>query len=221
MPSLKKLLVIFIGPPGSGKGTQASMLAEKLGLTHIGSSEIIREKLPTLSGEEKELVEKPFNDGGLIPSDVITKWVIEKLEKVKSLKGKGIVLDGSPRMLPEAESLNQYLKRDSFWQEYILFLDIKADESIWRREHRRVCANCRYALPYTPENAKLTVCPKCGGQLMKRADETALEKRWQVYEEQTLPVINYFREQGLLKEINGSQSIEKVHEDVVRALNID
>jgi len=215
----KKLLVIFIGPPGSGKGTQASMLAEKLDLIHIGSSEIIREKLPTLSGDDRERVERPFNAGGLIPSDVIAEWVIEKLEKVKSLNGKGIVLDGSPRTLPEAEALRQYLKQASFWQVQILFLDIKADESIWRREHRRVCANCRYALPYTPENAKLIVCPKCGGQLVKRADEMALEKRWQVYEEQTLPVINYFREQGLLKEINGSQSIEKVHQDVVRALN--
>jgi len=216
----KKLLVIFIGPPGSGKGTQAEMLAEKLGLMHIGSSDIIREKLETLPSAERARVEGPFNSGGLIPSDVISKWVIEKLEKVKSIDGKGLVLDGSPRTLPEAQDLDQYLSQ-SPWEVSILFLAINSHESTFRREHRRVCQNCRHSLVYNDDNAKLTECPKCGGTLGVRTDEKALAKRWQTYEELTLPVIDYFRQKGVLKEINGSQSVEAVHRDVLKALNFN
>lgn len=218
----KNLLIILMGPPGSGKGTQAEILSKALGLFRLGSSEIIKEKLPSLPTTKRREVEKAFNSGALIPVEIMSQWIVEKLKKLTSLGIQGIVFDGSPRTLQEAEAIDKYLARNKTLDVRVIFINIPPEESLQRRLHRRVCDNCRHALPFTPETVKMKTCPQCGGPLFTRKDdrnEEALVKRWHVFQALTMPVIQHYRAKKIIKEVNGLGTIEEVHQRIMEALN--
>lgn len=220
---IKYQIIIILGPPGSGKGTQAKLLVKKFGLEYFGSGNALRERRKVDDFTGKKLIEV-MKMGEWVPDFVISKLWMDKLEEFKQKrKFNGLVSDGSPRKILEAklfdEALNWYE-----WQENpkALFINISRKESFNRLTKRRQCEKCGRLIPWIREFKKLKRCDKCGGDLIARKDDKpeAIKKRSEEFKEKTIPVINYYKKQGRLIEINGERSIEKVFKDILKALKI-
>jgi len=220
-PSKKPLVIIILGPAGSGKGTQAKLVAKKFGLEYFGSGDALRVRQKVGDFTAKKLI-KVMGRGELVPSFVISKLWIDKLEKFKQkAKFNGLVCDGSPRKILEAklfdEALNWY-----DWQEKakVIFINISRKESFHRLTKRRQCKKCGRIIPWLGEFKKLKKCDNCGGELIIRADDKpeAIRKRLEEFKNEVIPVIKHYREQGKLIEINGEQSIEDVFEEILSKL---
>lgn len=215
-----KFAVILLGPPGAGKGTQAERLAKKFSLHTIATSAILREKVKNaLDDPEVQEAKKVMDRGELVDSKLVTRWLIEEIAHLAD-KGASIIFDGSPRTLHEAEQEYYALKREYDDHIYVFFINIPEEETISRNVNRRTCEQCRRSLIYSEETARLTACPYCGGKLIHRADDNpdVIRARMEQYNNYTLPVINYFKEKGILTEVNGHQPPDKVFEDIVSAI---
>ncbi len=205
--------IIFLGPQASGKGTQASALAQKLQIPHISSGDIFRSfaKQPDTLGKK---IKKLLQEGKFIP-DEITNQVIQK-RLAQADAQKGFILDGYPRRLAQAKFLASLTSID-----LVFYLKISDQEVIKRVSQRRICSQCGavYNLDSHPPKKK-GVCDLCGGKLIKRADDqpAALRERLKIYHQETEPLVAYYQEQGILKEINGAQPIKKVFQDILKAL---
>lgn len=231
----KPLVIILLGPPGSGKGTQAKLLVKKFGLEYFGSGDALRRRRKIKDFTGKKLIEV-MGRGELTPSFIVSKLWIDKLEKFKNSskcsaplqisspkrnKFKGFILDGSPRRIIEAEFLEEALK----WYEWqknvkVILIDISKKESFNRLTKRRICKKCGRLIPYIGEFKKLKKCDKCGGELITRVDDKpgAIKKRLEEFKKEVIPVINYYKKQGRLIKINGEQSIENVFKDTLKAI---
>lgn len=224
----QKFIAIVIGPPGAGKGTQAELLADKLGLYSFETSRVLEESWAQANkdsyikvNEEKIFLleeKKLFNSGALCSPPFVTIVVKKKIKELAN-QGRGIVFSGSPRTLYEGKELIP-LMIELYGKENIVVLNLKVSdkEAIWRNTRRRICSKCRYPLPFTEENRKLKNCPKCGGKLVTRTLDTAetMKIRLKEYKKRTFPLFDYFKKTGItVKEINGEQSIENVHKDVL------
>jgi len=217
----KPVAIIILGPAGSGKGTQAKLLVKKFGWGYFGSGDALRARQRVGDFTAKKLV-KVMGRGELVPSFVISKLWIDRLEKFKQkTKFNGLVFDGSPRKMLEAklfdEALNWYE-----WQEKtkVIFINISRKESFNRLTKRRQCKKCGRIIPWFGKFKKLKKCDKCGGELINRADDKpeAIKKRLEEFKKEVIPVINYYQKQGRLIKINGEQSIEKVFKDILKVL---
>ena len=216
-----KLVIILLGPPGSGKGTQAKLLQKKFGLRYIGSGDLLRtrKKKRDFTGQK---IGQWIDVGRRVPTPVIFKIWMEKFELLKQdPKLKGIIMDGSPRSLYEAEILEKALE----WYEWsknkkVVFIKISQQESIWRLTKRKICKKCGRIIPYIGEFRKLKKCHKCGGELVARADDTekGVQERLKWFKTDVGPAINYYKKKGILTEINGEQSIEDVFKDILKAV---
>ncbi len=224
----KKWAVILIGPPGSGKGTQAELLAEKLGLVHLETSKLGEAKInnPELVKTDPEVAEakRLYDMGQLFPPPWTVKIVLEKIEELAK-ENKGIIFSGSPRTLFEAEAELPVLKK-LYGKENIKIMNIEINEhsSIERNTSRRICRKNRHPIPNFPEYKNLVYCPQDGSELITRpsldATPEKIQFRYQVYLERTEPVIGFFREKNYkIIEINGDQFIEKVFSDILEKLN--
>jgi len=219
----KKLVLIILGPPGSGKGTQAELLAEKFGLEYFGSGEALRQRQKTGDFTGKKLIEV-MNMGEWAPEVIISKLWMNKLEEFKQKrKFNGLVYDGGPRKMLEAELFDLALT----WYEWqknvkVIFINISKKESLNRLTKRRQCKKCGRLIPWLGEFKKLKKCDKCGGKLIIRSDDKpeAIKKRLEEFKEKTMPVIEYYKKQKKLIEINGEQSIENVFKDILKTLSI-
>jgi len=219
----KPLVIIVIGPPGSGKGTQAKLLAEKFGLEYVGSGDILRARQKVGDFTGKKLI-KVMGKGELVPSFIVSKILGDKLEKLKKRsKIKGFILDGWTRIVIEAILADEALN----WHEWdknvkVILINISRKESFNRLTKRRQCKKCGQLIPWLGEFKKLKRCNKCGGELITRVDDTiqSIKKRLEEYKKETIPAINYYKKQKKLIEINGEQSIEGVFKDILRALNL-
>jgi len=227
----KPLVIIILGPPGSGKGTQAELLAEKFDLYHFETSEIIERNLAVAKkgdfvkidnkkyflSEEKKLREA----GKWMSPPLIAFWVKNKI-KALSKEGKGIVFSGSPKTLYEAEEITPLIKRlYGVSNVKIILIEQKPEVSIWRNSHRRICELMRHSILFTKETAKLKLCPFDGSKLIFREDNNpkVIKSKLKEYQERTLPLIDYFKKQGLkVKKINGEQSVADVFKDILKAL---
>jgi adenylate kinase len=217
--------IMLIGPPGSGKGTQAELLAEKFGLFHIQTSKLGEAKInnPDLVKSNSEVAEakKLYDSGKLWPHTWTASLVIEKIEEMAFQK-KGVVLDGSPRIIHEAV-LEMPMIKALYGSENIKVFEIKlsSGESFKRNSHRRICKLNQHPIPNFPEYENITACPQDGSEIIVRTldDPELIKKRYQVYKIETEPVIDFLIKEGYnVLTIDGEQSIEDVYRDILNKL---
>ena len=218
-------IYIFLGRAGCGKGTQAEFLMKKFGLIYLGSGELWRRraKAEDFTGCK---IETTLKTGALAPTSLIFQLWINRLEEIKRAENenfKGIIFDGSPRMLPEAKLLLEALK----WYEWeknikVLLIDISREEAFNRLTRRRMCKKCSQLIPYVGHYKTLEKCDRCGGELERRSDDTpeAINLRLDLFEKEVMPVIEFFEEKKLLVKINGEQSIEDVYKEVLEKISL-
>ena len=226
----KKVIIIF-GPPGSGKGTQAELLSEKFDLFHLEMSEIIVRNLNNIGKNDYVIVdgkkyylmaEKRLRESGkLMSPPLITFWV-EKIIKELAAEGKGLVTDGCPRTLFEGKVVLPLFKK-LYGEKNLKIIVLKMSENgiIWRNSHRRTCSLMRHPILYSKKTLHLRNCPFDGSKLISRKDDStkAIKIRLKEYSDRTLPLLEYFKKQGLrVKVINGEQAVEKVFRDILRVL---
>jgi len=229
---MKKQVIILFGPPGAGKGTQSELLSEKLNLHYIETSKVIEAKV--MNAKRNDFVtikrnkyfflkQKDFWKKGILCSPPFVVYLIK--EKIKELfkLNKSLVLAGSPRTLYEGKEVIPLLKKLYGIKDIkVVFIKISAKETIFRNSHRRICKLIRHPILYNKETIKLTKCPLDGSKLIRRKgldDPETIKIRLKEYEERTLPLINYFKGEGVrVKEINGEQSVADVFNDILGAV---
>lgn len=220
-----------MGPPGSGKGTQAELLAEKFNLYHLETSEIIEKNFTNIKktnfvkvGAKKYFLwqeRKLRQSGKLMSPPLIFFWLKEKIKTLVK-EGKKIVLSGSFKTLYEAEQLTPFFKKIYGTPNIkVILIKQKPEVSIWRNSRRRICELMRHSILYSKETAKLKTCPFDGSKLMHREDSNpeVIKGKFKEFQERTIPVIDYFRKQGVkVKEINGEQPVADVFKDILYTL---
>ncbi|KXZ39002.1 Adenylate kinase [Alkalithermobacter thermoalcaliphilus JW-YL-7 = DSM 7308] len=210
--------LILLGPPGAGKGTQASGIVEKYKIPHISTGDIFRKNIK--EGTELGKKAKEYMDKGLlVPDDLVVEIVKSRLteEDCKS----GFLLDGFPRTVVQAEALDQVLEQMNMSLDKVINIQVDMDILVKRAVGRRICKSCSATFHVEFNPPKLEgKCDVCGGELYQRADdnEETVSKRIEVYLNETKPLTDYYSKKGILLNINGEQSIDKVFEDIVAAL---
>lgn len=210
---------MLFGPPGAGKGTQASLLSEKYGAAHISTGDILREAVANKT--EVGLRAKGFMDKGeLVPDEVVIAIVKDKLA---SIGDQGFILDGFPRTIAQAQALDIALVEIEKPLDAVVNLQVDEDELVRRLSGRRVCPSCGepYHIDSKPPKVE-GVCDKCGAALIHRADDQpeAIRNRLRVYNEQTSPVLGYYSGTGVLKNIPATGSIQDILDRIVAALGV-
>jgi adenylate kinase len=210
--------VVLLGPPGAGKGTQAKLLQDEFGACQISTGDILRKAVAEQTPLGKEAAEY-INRGALVPDDVIVNLVAERLKERDC--EKGFILDGFPRTIPQAQGLDRILNTMGLSLNGVLSVQVPEGIIIERLAGRRTCRSCG-ALSHMVFNPpkKAGVCDRCGGELYQRDDdrEGTIANRLRVYEKQTAPLANYYRERGLLREIDGVGEINDIRARVTKAL---
>ncbi len=207
--------VIFLGPPGAGKGTQSQLLKERDNFIQISTGDILREAVKNQTSLGLQ-AKKFMDEGKLVPDDLILNIISEKLEE---LKDKNIIFDGFPRTVAQAEGLKDMLSKIGRKIDAVILFDIPDEEVVKRLSGRRVCPNCGavYHLIYNPPKND-NVCDKCGTPLIQREDdrEEVIRKRLEVYHQQTAPLIDYYKD--ILIKINSTLSPEDIYKHIKSVL---
>lgn len=210
--------LVFLGPPGAGKGTQAQHLEEKYGARQIATGDILRRAVQ----EETALGKKAkayLDKGELVPDEVVIGLVAERLRADDCRQG--FVLDGFPRTIAQAEGLEKVLGQLDAALDSVLCLRVPNEAIVQRLTGRRTCRKCGalYHLTFSPPRQE-GVCDRCGGALFQREDdrEETIRSRLKVYDNQTAPLVDYYRKKGLLREIDGVGSVEEIRGRIVEAL---
>lgn len=209
---MKKLNVMFIGAPGSGKGTQSALVCERFGLVHISTGDILRAERKAKT-ELGNMAQSYIDEGKLVPDDVIMGIVRNRLEK-DDCKESGCLFDGFPRTVAQADALAEFLKLD-----VVVAFNV-ANEALLRRiSGRRVCKDCGATYHVDQIGDKLS-CEKCGGEVYQRSDdqEATVKNRISVYEEQTAPLIQYYSKHSILHHIDADKPVQEVFAQVTEVL---
>lgn len=211
--------LIFLGAPGVGKGTQADLIAAKFGRPKISTGDILREAVrnKTPMGVQAKAC---MDQGQLVPDAVVIGIVKDKL--VEPACAKGFLLDGFPRTVPQAEELAAMLKARGLQLDRVVNVSVPREDVVRRLTGRRSCPKCQavYHVEFAPPT-RTGFCDRCGGELMQRSDDKreTVENRLAVYEAQTAPLIAYYRQRGLLSDIDGAGKVEQVQQRVVELLS--
>lgn len=210
---------VLLGPPGAGKGTQAAQFVEEYGVVHISTGDIFRSNIK----DETELglkVKSYLNEGKLVPDDLTIDLVWDRLDQDDAQHG--FLLDGFPRTIAQAEAFDAGLEKRNLLLDGVIRIEVDEDILIRRLAGRRICSECgaTYHVDNHPPQVA-GICDVCGEELIQRADdsEDTVKGRIDVYKEQTSPLIDYYREKGVLIEVDGSKSVEEVFEDIQNAVN--
>jgi len=215
---INNLYIIFLSAPGAGKGTQAATVARELNLIHIASGELFRQAIEQgteLGMQAKSYVEK----GMLVPGPRTIRMVLERISALDC--EHGVVLDGFPRTLEQAEALDKFLVQRGKAIDRVVYIKVSEEELVKRLSGRWICRNCQ--TPYHTGNSPHRVwfkCDRCGGELYQRPDDTAqtVKKRLHVYFAQTAPLIDYYSQAGKLLEVDGEGGVDEVGGRIVVAL---
>lgn len=204
--------IVLLGAPGAGKGTQAQRLVEDYGFAHISTGDLLRAAVK--AGTKLGVKAKSYMDEGkLVPDKLVVDLVTERLADDDAQKG--FILDGFPRNTAQAVTLDSALSEMGRNLDAALLVDVKAEIIVKRLSSRRTCRDCGYAAP-----AGVDKCPACGGEMYQRDDDKpeTIQKRLDVYETQTSPLVEYYRGKGLLKVVDGDRPVEDVYKDVKELL---
>jgi adenylate kinase len=210
--------VIFLGPPGSGKGTQAKMLAGKYGVPHLSTGDMLREHIAKgtpLGWKAKPIMEQ----GELVPDSLVLKMVAERIERPDC--SDGFVFDGFPRTVTQAKYLGELLKRQGFQQPVVIHMVIGYLLLIRRLTGRRVCRKCGAIYNIYDRPPKVEgICDLDGGELYQRPDdrEEVIKPRLHAYDKLTAPLVSYYRRLGLLYEVDASKSVAEVEQEICQAV---
>jgi len=218
-----------MGPPGSGKGTQAALLAKKFGFTHLSTGQLIREMSASGRGTTVEAAEiAKFKIGGIVGDWLIYNLVFREIKK-NLVQGSGVVLDGAIRTINQAREFIKFFKEKDYWKNVkVIWIKLSDEDSLRRLHFRRVCSKCGENIPYTKETKNLEFCPKCGGRLIKRADdinEDIFKRRLEEQGEKIVAsLVEEFKKEentpgAIVKEVDGSGEIEKVNLAITDFLN--
>ena len=211
------MLIVFLGAPGAGKGTQAKTLAAKKNLTHLATGDLLRAEVA--AGSDLGLAAKAFMDrGDLVPDDVMIGMIQGRLESPGS---DGILLDGFPRTVAQAQALDEALSAAGTSVDRSIYFEVSEEELVRRLAGRSTCPNCQRAYHDAfnpPQNADK--CDDCDEELIRREDDRpeAVRNRLKVYATQTTPVLDHYRDAGKLVEVDGEQSIDAVQADLAAAV---
>jgi adenylate kinase len=216
--SLNPLYIVMLGAPGAGKGTQARMLSEALGSPQVSSGDIFRENLKNQTPLGL-LAKKYMDSGALVPDDVTINMVMDRLSRPDC--ANGVVLDGFPRTLAQADALDKALDAKGLGIGLVPLLEVADEAVIDRLAGRRVCRNCQAM--YHVEFSRPQVegkCDQCGGELYRRADDDpeTVRNRLFVYYKQTAPLIGYYYAHSVLVSLDGDRPIEAVQADLLAAI---
>ena len=212
--------IIMLGAPGAGKGTQAKKIAAKYGIPHISTGDIFRANIK--NGTELGKKAKTYMDQGLlVPDELVCDLVVDRIQQDDCKKG--YILDGFPRTIPQAESLDKALQAIGEKMDYAIDVEVPDENIVKRMGGRRACVGCgaTYHLVYAPTK-KEGICDVCGGELILRDDDKpeTVQKRLGVYHEQTQPLIDYYKNQGILREVDGSVDMEDVFKEILNILGV-
>ncbi len=214
-PSNPKV-VILLGPPGSGKGTQAVRISKELGIPHISTGDLFRENI----SQDTELGKRAktfMNAGKLVPDEVVLDMLFDRVARPDC--AHGYLLDGFPRTLPQAEALEKHLAKNV--QLIVLDLEVPDEIIVKRAEGRLTCKSCGnvYNKYFSPP-LKEGVCDKCGGELIQRPDDKAdvVQERLRVYHSQTAPLVEFYAKKGVLQRVDGTKTPEVVFQALMQKL---
>lgn len=211
--------LILLGPPGAGKGTQASSIVAEYGITHISTGDIFRHNIKNETELGKK-VKSYLDKGQLVPDELTIDLVWDRLSKDDCKKG--FLLDGFPRTINQAEALQKGLEERGLKLDKVINIDVDKNILVKRLSGRRVCKNCgeTYHIDNKP-TLKDGVCDKCSGEVIQRADdnEKTVLDRIEVYEKQTFPLIDFYKNLGLILTVDGTLSIEDVFSQIKGSLS--
>ena len=206
--------IVLLGAPGAGKGTQAQKLVEEFGVAHISTGDLLRAAVK--AGTKLGVKAKSYMDNGqLVPDKLVVDLVTERLDADDAQKG--FILDGFPRNTAQAVTLDSALAEMGRSLDAALLVDVKPDVIVKRLSSRRTCKECGYTAP-----AGVDSCPSCGGEMYQRDDDKpeTIQKRLDVYENQTAPLVEYYRGKELLKSVDGGRPVDEVYADVKELLGL-
>jgi len=212
------MFLVFLGAPGAGKGTQAAVIADKLGVAHIASGDLFRQALE--KGTELGKLAKSYMDKGtLVPDEVTIQLISERLNQ-PDCKG-GAVFDGFPRTIEQAKALDKMMASRGSTIDKAIYIEVPEKELLKRLTGRWICRQCQ--TPYHEVNSPPKVrgkCDKCGGELYQRSDDTekTIRERLKVYFAQTTPLLDYYKAAGKLAAIDGNRDIKEVSQKIIEAL---
>lgn len=213
--------LVLLGAPGAGKGTQADVLKEKLGIPHISTGDIFRSNIKNnteLGKKAKEYIDK----GLLVPDEVTVDIVKSRIQEEDCIEG--FILDGFPRTIPQAEFLDKILSELEINLDYVLNIHVPDEKLVNRLSGRRVCQKCgkSYHVIYNPPS-KENICSECGGSIIQRDDdkEETVLNRLKTYHQQTAPLIEYYKNQGKLVTAIGQEEIKDTTKEVMKALGVE
>ena len=210
--------IVMLGAPGAGKGTQAKMIAEKYTIPHISTGDIFRANIK--EGTPLGLEAKSYMDQGkLVPDELTVKILLDRVSKDDCKNG--YVLDGFPRTIPQANVLKEALDAQNDKIDYAINVDVPDENIVRRMSGRRACVTCgaTYHIEHVPPK-KEGICDKCGSALILRDDDKpdTVLNRLKVYHDQTQPLIDFYNNEGILKEVDGTIDVKDVFESIVKIL---
>jgi len=212
---------VLLGAPGSGKGTQAGIIADRLGIAHIASGDLFRDAASRgdeIGGQAKYYMER----GLLVPDEITIRMILERIDNADC--AKGFILDGFPRTLDQAKALDVALKERGEAIDKVIYISVATDELVRRLSGRSICKSCQTPYHEVSSPPKVAgICDLCGGELYRRPDDLpqTVRKRIEVYFTETAPLIDYYRKVAKLVEIRGEGEIEKISDRLIDALPHD
>ncbi len=214
------MILILLGPPGAGKGTQAALVSQGAGVAHVATGDLFRENIRNqteLGMQAKAYVDK----GALVPDELTIRMLLDRLDRPDTQKG--VLLDGFPRTVEQARALDEALKQRGQAVDKVLYINVGEEEVVRRLAGRWTCRNCGavYHQVFSPPK-QTGKCDQCGGELYQRDDDKpeTVRNRLTVFNQQTAPLIDYYKGQGKLLEVNGEQEADAVGRDLLKAAGL-